>query len=139
MDFWLKPENKDSYYYLHTNQQNYMQVFEKLSNYLHILNEKYKIIFCAQPACFDWMFLKCYYELAKKNSNKTNFYEIGFKCECISTLWIYYKKKNKLSAKKSNELLNQLSPCNKNELHFAINDAKIQGIFYIKLMELLIE
>ena len=51
------------------------------------------------------MFFKCYYELAKSNSqDKGCFYDIGYQCECSSTLWNYYKQSNKLSSKCASKL-----------------------------------
>ncbi len=135
--FWLKPENKNAFDYLHTNSRNYINVFAELSDKLNILSDKYKIIFIAQPACFDWMFLKCYYELAKKNSNII-FYDIGFQCKCISTALDHYMIKNKIENKNKSKTYNEILNHSENSMeHHALYDAKIQGIFYVNLLKMI--
>lgn len=134
--FWLKPEQKKAFEYLQTNKRNYIDVFEDLGLKLKKLSEQYNLEFIAHPACFDWMFFKCYYELAKLNSkNKEYFYDIGFKCLCSSTLWNYYKKINKLSSKQANDLFKNLGEYDDDSNHVAIVDAKVQGKFYVKLLK----
>ena len=134
--FWLKPEQKNAWDKLQINQKNYLTVFEDLSLELKKLSLKYKIIWVAFPACFDWMFLKSYYELAKSNSpNGNNFYDIGFKCNCASTLLDFYKKKNNLTSKETYKLFYELCDFDPKENHIAISDAKVQGKFYINLIK----
>ncbi len=138
--FWLKPEQKKAWDFLQTNQKNYINVFENLSCELYKLSVKYKLIWVAHPACFDWMFFKSYYELAKNNSsNKENFYDIGFQCKCSSTLFDYYKKKNKISSIEATKLFNEMGEVDADKNHYAIDDAIVQGKFYLKLLELLIK
>jgi hypothetical protein len=82
------------------------------------------------------MFFKCYYEYAKKYSeNKEQFYDIGYRCECSSTLWNYYRISQKLSNSQSNKLYKQLGEFDKNVEHFALSDARVQGKFYVRLLE----
>lgn len=82
------------------------------------------------------MFFKCYYELAKKNSlDKECFYEIGFKCECSSTLWNYYKQSNKITSSQANKLFKYLGEFDENSNHMALSDAKVQGKFYVRLLK----
>lgn len=134
--FWLKPEQKDAWEYLMTNQKNYLTVFEDLSLKLKKLALTYKLVWVAQPACFDWMFLKSYYELAKSNSlTGTDFYDIGYQCKCSSTLYDLYKKSNNLTSKEALELFNELGEFNPKQNHMALLDAKVQGKFYIKLIK----
>lgn len=134
--FWLKPEQKNSWDYLKINRRNYIDVFEELGLKLKELDSMYELKFVAHPACFDWMFLKCYYELAKTNShNEKSFFEIGYKCECSSTLWNYYKHTNKLNSNQANELFKVLGVFDENSNHMALSDAKVQGRFYVGLLK----
>lgn len=137
-NFWLKPEQKNAWEFLQTNQKNYIVVFEELSFELKRLSRDYKLVFVSHPSCFDWMFLKCYYELAKSNSsNGEDFYDIGYKCECSLTLCNHYKKINGLT---NNEFMSIFQKpdevISENNLeHFALYDAKIQGKKYIELLK----
>jgi len=134
--FWLKPEQKEAWDYLKINKKNYIQVFEDLSCKLSILSNKYKIVWIAQPACFDWMFLKSYYELAKSNStNKKDFYDIGYRCVCVSTLFDWYKKVHNLNSSQSFKLFNELGEFDAKTNHRALADARVQGKFYLGLVK----
>ena len=134
--FWLKPEQKTAWERLQMNRRNYISVFEDLGVKLKELDSKYKLKFVAHPACFDWMFLKCYYELARTNSqNKECFYDIGYQCECSSTLWNLYKQLNKLNSTQANELFKYLGEFDETSNHMALSDALVQGKFYVKLLK----
>jgi DNA polymerase III alpha subunit (gram-positive type) len=140
MDFWLKPQQEQSWNHLLTNQRYYMDVFNQLSDELKELTNTYNIHFIAQPACFDWMFLKCYYEQAKLHStNPDNFYDIGFKCECISTLSEYYKKIDQYNRNIVSNIMQTIKQNNNGTEHQALYDATIQGLFYCKLSKILNE
>ena len=81
------------------------------------------------------MFFKCYYELAKSCSlNKECFYDIGYNCLCSSTLWDCYKQINKLSSTQANKLFKKWGEFDENTNHIAISDARVQGKFYVKLL-----
>jgi hypothetical protein len=134
--FWLKPEQKIAWDFLQENKRNYIVVFAELGQKLKELSSKYNLKFVAHPSCFDWMFFKCYYELAKTNSQDEGcFYDIGFKCECSSTLWDYYKKSNKLTSIQSDKLFKYLGEFNESSNHMALSDARVQGKFYVKLLK----
>ena len=134
--FWLKPEQKLAWANLQTNKRNYIEVFEELGAKLKELSNQYMLKFVAHPSCFDWMFLKCYYELAKLGSqNKECFYDIGYNCACSSSLWDYYKQLNKLSSSQANKLFKAWGKFDEETNHVAISDAKVQGKFYIKLLK----
>ena len=64
-------------------------------------------------------------------------YDIGFSCECASTLWKFYVRKNNLSSKEANALYNQISEFDETKKHIAVYDAKFQGIAYIKIKRML--
>lgn len=134
--FWLKPEQKLAWDYLHINKRNYIEVFEDLGVKLKKLSNKYILKFVAHPACFDWMFLKSYYELAKSNSkNKEYFYDIGYNCLCSSTLWNIYKQINNLSSNQANKLFKEWGEFDEDSNHIAISDARVQGKCYVKLLK----
>lgn len=134
--FWLKSEQKEAWEYLQTNKKDYIKVFEDLSCKLYVLSDKYKLVWIAYPACFDWMFFKSYYEMAKSNSpNKKDFYDIGYKCVCISSLFDWYKKIHNITSSQAFQLFNELGEFNSQTNHYALADARVQGKFYIGLMK----
>jgi hypothetical protein len=140
MEFWTKPENKTAYDHMFLNRLSYYDSMYKIGTELNTLSQKYNLIFVAQPACFDWMFFKSYYEYSKKMLSDTqikNMYNLGFKCECISTLWTCYKKINKITNKEGNKLYNNLGNLDASTEHMALSDAIVQGTFYVKLLKLL--
>lgn len=135
--FWLKPEQKLAWDRLQVNKRNYVTVFEELGSQLKELNATYNLRFVAFPACFDWMFLKCYYELAKANSeSKERFHDIGFLCECASTLWDVYKEKNNLTSTTfAGDLFKRWGEFDEKTNHMALSDAIVQGKFYVTLLK----
>jgi len=121
MKFWSG--FPDMWKAINTDPEDYKDVFLKISDELKILAKNYKIIFSAGPACFDWMFFKCYYELA----NNGTFYDIGFQCYCQSTTWNLLKKIKKISPEKSNAFKELFT---KDGLHDPLSDARNQAKFY---------
>jgi hypothetical protein len=119
--FWLKPAQSLAWEKLQSNRRDYMEVFEELGKKLKQLAKDYKLKFVAHPVCFDWMFVKCYYELAKLSSpNNDDFYDIGYQCTCSSTLWEHYKKINNLDSTQANKLFNELGEFDKKQNHIAM-------------------
>lgn len=138
-NFWNLPENQTAWNHLQQNKKNYIDVMSELSDHFKRLSETYKLIFVAKPANFDWMFFKSYYELAKSNdvSRGPSMYNIGFTCECASTLWNFYKKKHNLSNSEANKLYKEISEFDNTKEHFAVYDAMFQGIAHVKTKKLL--
>lgn len=137
MDFWNKPENAIAWRNLLQNRKDYKLVFQDLSDKLCELAKTYKLVFIASPSAFDWMFLKCYYESAQDELGE-QFYDIGYKCECISTAWKTFVLVKKLNSTDANELKNKIEThCVETDdiiEHVAIDDARKQGVFYVNLL-----
>jgi hypothetical protein len=130
MEFWLKEENKKAWKYIHQNQLDYDIAFLDLSDKLKSLSLMYEFIFVASPACFDWMFFKSYYELAR--TKHEHMYDIGYKCECASTMWKVYKNINPSYNVELTKLKKDIIDANNttdtvNLQHTALYDARIQG------------
>ena len=136
-NFWNKPENQKAWNHLSDNKKNYIDVCLELSDHFKRLNNTYKLVFIAHPSCFDWQFFKNYWELARSHISNNNMYDIGYSCQCSSTLWNLYKEKLGLSQKKANALYLELSEFDQKFEHFASYDAKFQGILYVKVKKLL--
>ena len=137
-NFWNKEENQAAWAQLKINQRNYVDVCIDLSEKLTELSNDYKLTWVAAPASFDFAFLKAYYEQAKISYGKP-MYDIGFSCRCGSTLWSIYKEKHNLSNKNADELKKTLGEFNPEKEHFALEDARFQGVWYVKVLRLLTE
>jgi hypothetical protein len=134
-NFWNKPEQLSAWNHLQQNKRNYKDVFKELSEHFKKLNNIYKLVFVAYPSCFDWQFFKNYWELAR--SQDSDMFDIGYSCQCSSTLWNSYKEKLNLSSNDANVLYLELSEFDKQFEHFASYDAKFQGIMYVKVKKLI--
>ena len=135
INFWNKEENKDAWNFIQTNQHNYKIVMKELSIIFTKYSKIYKLKFVAHPASFDWAFFKSYYETTKLLSPELKMYDIGYSCLCSSTLWNLYKTIFKLDNPiQYEEKYKELSEINSNTRnHFALDDAKHQGIAFIKI------
>ena len=101
----------------------------ELDEWLSGLSEKFCIKWVACPANFDWMFLKCYYEMY----NTRKVYELGFHCHCLDSMRRTYMKMKKIAGTpRFNNLLSNNAPYT----HNALDDARCQGIMYLKLRDL---
>ena len=133
-DFWAY--NLIAWERTQQNKEDLCVIFERLSDILNNLTLEYKLEYLAMPACFDWMFLKSYYEYAKSN-NENITYDIGFKCTCMSTLLKTYKIQQNMTSKQGNDFEQSLLPIDKSLIHDALYDAKIQGIRFVKLSRIM--
>jgi hypothetical protein len=150
--FWNKPENKTAWDYTQQNKRSFTDVMLELSDNFTRLSQQYKLVFVAHPANFDWMFLKNYYELAKHALYDPamredpmyvhpmhTMYDIGYTCQCSSTLWGLCKEKFKWSSEKAKKLYNEFCESDPTKEHFAFDDAMNQGIGYVKIRKLLLQ
>ena len=131
MEFWS--HNREMYELTRVNQQPIIQSMYELSEILANMSLDYKLHFVAMPACFDWMFLKCYYEYAKKIDRRITF-DIGFKCHCFSSAFNQYTLSNNMSGKDKEKLLNSFCTVDSYREHNALYDAQVQGIRYVKFL-----
>jgi hypothetical protein len=139
--FWLKPENKKAYDRLKLNRVQYIDAMKELSDHFYELSKTHHLIFVAHPSAFDWQFFKNYWGLANdywNNVFKTPLYDIGYSCQCSSTLWNIIKQKNGWSSNEANAKYKEISDFNPDMEHYAMDDARCQGIAYIKMKQMLI-
>ena len=120
-----------------------LEFYNQLSTELTNLSKNYKDIkFIAKPANFDWMFLKCYYELGRKQALGSDYgtsratgYNIGFKCLDISEMFNAYKIVNNITDKKIiDDIEKELSEKQDDLAHDGLYDATCQGLMYVRLL-----
>jgi hypothetical protein len=101
---------------------------ESLSSFLTFHGRTASIKWVANPANFDWMFLKCYYE----KYGPVGKYDIGFFCHDLCALMRAYAVINKIE--NIHELKVELSGRQKADVpHHALHDAVYQGVMYMNL------
>jgi DNA polymerase III alpha subunit (gram-positive type) len=130
MQFWT--QNKKAWELCHQNQVSPQEAMEKLARFYDKWSKVYKLIWIAMPVCFDWMFLKSYYSAF----SHPNAIDIGFKATCISTLRDYSIKTKVITNKEYGDIM-QSVPSGLH--HRSIDDARVQGFIFIKLLNFLKE
>ena len=115
------------------NPQPIATAMRALSLMLSRMAMKHTLQFVAAPACFDWMFLKCYYEFARRLDPEITF-DIGFKCHCFSSALRQHTVAHGLNAAARERLLEELCPADAERAHDPLYDAEIQGVRYVRLL-----
>jgi len=101
----------------------------QLHKVLEKLSTRYKISWVAGPSCFDWMFVKCYYEFYGP-VNKT---PLGFYCQDLTSFARAYAIMHNMNL---NQLMIWLVGKRDPEtIHHALEDAKYQGLCYMKIRQ----
>lgn len=132
MKFW--EENKLAWNATQLNKRHYVEVMKDLSTHFTELSKMYVLKFIAMPSCFDWMFFKSYYEMAR-NIIPT-MYDIGYMCICISSYFSSYCELQKISGQNKEKLKLNLMEYNQNLDHYAIEDARSQAKLFIKTKQI---
>jgi DNA polymerase III alpha subunit (gram-positive type) len=102
----------------------------QLSQWLNKFTRHYIIKWVASPASFDWMFLKCYYEMF----GPTTKMDIGFFChDLVSLLRTFAVMHNIKNVTNLRRFLGQPE----HPTHHALDDATNQGYIYMRLRTLL--
>lgn len=128
-NFWKK--NLDQWNHVNENPSTPSDVMYDLSKWLKFHDKTLSVKWVASPANFDWMFLKCYYELFAPPETK---YDIGFFCHDLSSLLRAYIVMHKISDSQSFK-----KDLSENALynHNALDDSICQGVMYMNLRKLL--
>lgn len=103
-EFWERDDNnRAEYKRIQENSRPATDVMEDLAKILaEYVSNKQNVIWIARPASYDWQFLKNYYEFYKPslvicNGILVKSPNMGFKAECLSSMWSMYCRMNKLS------------------------------------------
>lgn len=123
--FWNLPENQKAWAAIHTNQVTPAEAMSDLSAQLRTLSKDYTITWCGFPACFDWMFLKVYYE----SFGPTDKHPIGYLCTDIDSQMDFAVELHKTTYGK---LVERFAPPNPHP-HNALSDAITQGQMFINM------
>lgn len=122
MEFWAK--NKEAWDHCHKDMLSPLDAMNKVSDFYSRYSSKYSLKWIAMPSCFDWMFLKSYFD-----AYSTKGVNIGFKCDCISSIRDQYMKTKGLSWKDWDSMCEKLPKGD----HFALADARFQGLIYFMI------
>lgn len=124
-NFWDKyPE---LYKEVCTNQVEPSEAMLLLDTWLKTYSRTMRVTWVASPSCFDWMFLKCYFEAYGPQDKQ----ELGFSCQCLPSLARGYAMLQRVSVSRvMNSLGGPRMPC---DIHHALSDAIYQGHCYMNL------
>lgn len=130
--FWSK--HQAQWQHINTNMISIEECMSNLSIWLSDLSDRqrYNIKWVANPSNFDWMFLKCNYELYGPVPK----YDIGFYCHDLSSLMRVYLKMHDINDKQA--FMARLAGDLK-YTHNALDDALYQGVIYVQLRRLIEE
>ena len=100
----------------------------ELSDLLKAHQKGHRYVWVASPACFDWMWLKGYYE-AYGPADK---FPIGYQARCISSMMFFYCKTNGISSSERAKL-RKIWMDGLKHTHIPVDDAREQGHVFINL------
>jgi hypothetical protein len=125
MKFW--EENKSAWLACHQNAVSPFDAMTSLATFYTKWHKKYKLVWMAQPACFDWMFVKNYYTMYAPPDAP----DIGYKATCMSSIRDNAIRSHIISNEEYTKLYNSV----RNDfVHCALADAKHQGEVFVKLL-----
>lgn len=110
----------------HTDLRTPEEAMIEVAQFYSKHTTRYLIRWVAGPACFDWMWLKNYYEMYGPDRKP----DIGFNCACLSELKrVLWNSKILTTSGYKNLHDSSTQGCVKDS-HLAVNDAKYQGMLY---------
>ena len=128
----------EAWEYVNTNRITCVEAMERLAaDLVKLKDEGWRITWVAQPAAYDWQWLNYYWHYATGHGAKIPpGVMLGFKADCISTMYSMYVRMRKLEGEENNKLWNELYGVNPAK-HMAYYDARHQGYVYVKLLKLM--
>lgn len=127
-EFWDK--NPDAWKFVNSDQQDPVKAMKELADLLTELKTKYRLVWVAAPAAYDWQWLKAYYEQMRLVYPETP--DIGFRAFCVSTLLASYCKRKNLDSGKTWKELAERDVLT----HDPLDDAIVQGTLFVNLCNL---
>ncbi len=141
-EFWLRDDNnKAEFKRIKDNSRPVENVMGDLAKVLaEYASQKHKVVWVARPAAYDWQFLKNYYEhfkptkVALDNGTIVKSPSMGFKAECLSSMWSMYCRMNKLSREEQDKLWLSMGD-GYGMTHNPLDDCRFQSRIYHNLCE----
>jgi hypothetical protein len=122
-EFWFDPKQRAAWEAVHVNRMTPDEAMLDLSQRFFALQSTYDIEWIAYPACFDWMFLKSYYDEFGPERRP----DIGYMCTDIGS---EMRSTARTIGKPYLTLVNRFKPHNA-EPHLALSDARVQGKMFV--------
>lgn len=128
-EFWAK--NPEVWKFVQTNQKEPAAFVAVIARMIEEHHEAgFKIVWLANPAAYDWQWLKAYYELYKEDS----YPDIGYSAKCIGSMWTNKCRRmgwSSLEDHLESGAMKSLQAKDHVE-HNPEHDARVQGLFYFK-------
>jgi hypothetical protein len=123
VDFWAN--QPEAWQYIHTGVVSAEVAMKDLADWIGYYSKIYRLQWLASPSCFDWMFVKCYYEQFGPEGKP----DIGYFCHDAGAQirGICDAKKIKFEDKKK---LEQAFTKGLPYTHCPVDDARFQGAKY---------
>ena len=129
-EFWSK--HPDVCKFVNSDTVDASTFVRELEVILHEYKD-YRINWIANPAAFDWQWLKNYYDQFRSSDKAP---DIGFSAKCISTLFWAYCASNGIEGARKQALSKELSEgCQ--HTHNPEDDAREQGRMFFNLCKLM--
>ena len=147
---WLKAENLWDKYSscssdIHDSKVPYpKEVMNRLGELLLSLSEKYRVVFVAYPAAYDFMYFKTYYDKYVEILDAESYIDVektakvkdlvGYSAKCMSTLFSTICTIKGIARSDTKAFWDNMKGVHEHT-HDALDDAREQGHVYIKLLD----
>jgi len=95
--WWSHPDRINEYNRILRDGIDPVAAMDSVNTKILEIVGKTKLVWVARPAAYDWMFLKCYWDLYK--CHNPNAYDIGFSATCLSSIREIWKMFSGLNGK----------------------------------------
>lgn len=129
------PDRFTEYQRIMAQGQNPIDAMAAINKMLHdvtALAGVSKVVWVARPASYDWMFLKCYWDLYRLHNPKA--FNIGFSATCLSSIREVWKEFSGLRREQIDEHFKRWTR-DLTMTHNGLDDAQYQARIYHGLVE----
>ncbi len=135
LKWWAHPDRIGEYQRIIAEGKNPIHAMESINTVILDVLAKTnatKIVWVARPAAYDWMFLKCYWDIYRLHN--PNAHDIGFSATCLSSIREVWKM---FSGLKRNEIDEYFKQWTKTLImtHNGLDDARYQARIYHGIMD----
>lgn len=139
LKWWQHPDRINEYNRILAQGKNPIKAMDEINTVitgvLQQANAK-KVVWVARPAAYDWMFLKCYWDLYRLHNVKA--IDIGFSATCLSSIREVWKEFSGLKREQVDEYFKRWTK-DVVMTHNGLDDARYQARIYHGIVAELVE